>query len=111
MDLSRAQRPALCLAALLGLLAGCERAPEPGPEPAVIPAEPLQMKPTPTPDSTSLGADTLSAEIRRIKDLIADDRISEADRRLIALKRNRAAFPAERQAEIDRLDALCSAMQ
>jgi hypothetical protein len=104
MGLSRAR---LWLLALPGLLAGCG----PDAEPAREPMAPLSAQTTAQGTADALGADTLSAEIRRIKDLIAEDRITEAKRDLSALKRTRAAFPANRQIEIDRLDALCSAME
>lgn len=53
-----------------------------------------------------MGGDPLSAEIRRIKDLLAADRLDDAQRALSRLEQRRGDVPADRRIEIDRLAAL-----
>ncbi len=50
--------------------------------------------------------DEIGTEIRRIKDLLLDDQLADAERALDDLKRLRFSLPPERQIEIDRLDAV-----
>lgn len=54
----------------------------------------------------TMGKDALSAEIRRIKDLLADDRQTDAALAFQHLNQTRPSLPADRWIEIDRLEAV-----
>ncbi|NEX21567.1 hypothetical protein G3480_14820 [Thiorhodococcus mannitoliphagus] len=98
-----ALRWGFALAGLLGaLLSGCDRPKTPvSPQSDVAVGQPIRV----------IAGDSLSLEIRRIKDLLLADQVVEAQHALLSLKGSRATLPAERQVEIDRLEALFAAVR
>lgn len=85
-------------------LIGCERAEEPT-DSAPVAASDLDRV------VDAMGGDALGAEIRRIKDLLADDRLADAERAASDLDRTRPSLPADRWIEIDRLEAVVSGVR